>query len=110
MGGLVVVAHRALDGFLFFEELLDLGVGLLDQGLGLIGRIGHRGGIDRRGLGATAANPVLDTLKKFPGIYARRLHNTSHTPAFDMITALDTSRLLTGREDEGAYLERTDEH
>ncbi len=62
------------------------------------------------GLGATAPNPVLDTLKKFPGIYARRLHNTSHTPAFDMITALDTSRLLTGREDEGAYLERTDEH
>ena len=62
------------------------------------------------GLGATASNPVLDTLKKFPGIYPQRLNNTSHTPAFDMITALDTSRLLTGREDKGAYLERTDEY
>lgn len=62
------------------------------------------------GLGATAANPVLDTLNKFPGTYAGYLHNTSHTPAFDMTRALDTSRLLTGREDEGAYLERTDDH
>jgi [NiFe] hydrogenase diaphorase moiety large subunit len=61
------------------------------------------------GLGSTAPNPVLDTLAKFPGIYARRLHNTSHTPAFDMTKALDVSRLLTGREDEEAYLERTDE-
>jgi [NiFe] hydrogenase diaphorase moiety large subunit len=62
------------------------------------------------GLGMTAPNPVLDTLEKFPGIYAGRLHNTSHTPAFDMTKALDVSRLLTGREDEGAYLERTDEN
>ena len=62
------------------------------------------------GLGSTAPNPVLDTLAKFPGIYATRLHNTSHTPAFDLTRALDTSRLLTGREDEGAYLELTDEH
>ena len=61
------------------------------------------------GLGSTAPNPVLDTLAKFPGIYSRRLHNTSHTPAFDMSKALDVSRLLTGREDEGAYLELTDE-
>jgi hypothetical protein len=37
------------------------------------------------------------------------LHNTSHTPAFDMTKALDVSRLLTGREDEDAYLERTNE-
>lgn len=62
------------------------------------------------GLGSTAPNPVLDTLAKFPGIYAKRLHNTSHTPAFDMTKALEVSRLLTGREDEGAYLERTDEN
>jgi [NiFe] hydrogenase diaphorase moiety large subunit len=61
------------------------------------------------GLGSTAPNPVLDTLAKFPGIYAKRLHNTSHTPAFDMTKALAVSRLLTGREDEDAYLERTDE-
>ena len=61
------------------------------------------------GLGSTAPNPVLDTLTKFPGIYAKRLHNNSHTPAFDMTKALDVSRLLTGREDEQAYLERTDE-
>jgi len=62
------------------------------------------------GLGATAPNPVLDTLKKFPGIYSKRLHNTSHTPAFDLTSALDVSRHLTGRDDEGAYLGRTDEH
>jgi [NiFe] hydrogenase diaphorase moiety large subunit len=62
------------------------------------------------GLGSTAPNPILDTLAKFPGIYSKRLHNTSHTPAFDMRKALDTSRLLTGREDEGAYLELTDEN
>ncbi|MBT8068996.1 MAG: NAD(P)H-dependent oxidoreductase subunit E [Gammaproteobacteria bacterium] len=62
------------------------------------------------GLGSTAPNPILDTLAKFPGIYATRLHNTSHTPAFDMTKALDVSRLLTGREDEGAYVERTDEY
>ena len=61
------------------------------------------------GLGATAPNPVLDTLEKFPGIYSKRLHNTSHTPSFDMTTALDASRLITGRDDEGAFLERTDE-
>jgi [NiFe] hydrogenase diaphorase moiety large subunit len=62
------------------------------------------------GLGSTAPNPILDTLAKFPGIYSKRLHDTSHTPAFDMRKALDTSRLLTGREDEGAYLELTDEN
>ncbi len=61
------------------------------------------------GLGSTAPNPILDTLTKFPGIYSKRLHNTSHTPAFDMTKALDLSRLLTGREDEDAYLEMTDE-
>ncbi len=61
------------------------------------------------GLGSTAPNPILDTLTKFPGIYSRRLHNTSHTPAFNMTKALDTSRLLTGREDDEAYLELTNE-
>jgi [NiFe] hydrogenase diaphorase moiety large subunit len=61
------------------------------------------------GLGSTAPNPILDTLAKFPGIYSKRLHNTSHTPAFDLTKALDVSRLLTGREDEDAYLELTDE-
>ena len=61
------------------------------------------------GLGTTAPNPVLDTLAKFPSIYAKRLHDTSHTPAFDLTKALDDSRLLTGRDDEDAYLERTDE-
>jgi [NiFe] hydrogenase diaphorase moiety large subunit len=61
------------------------------------------------GLGSTAPNPILDTLTKFPGIYSKRLHNTSHTPAFNMTKALDLSRLLTGREDEDAYLELTDE-
>jgi [NiFe] hydrogenase diaphorase moiety large subunit len=56
------------------------------------------------GLGATAPNSVLDTLDKFPGIYSKRLHNTSHTPAFDLDAALEVSRRLTGRDDEEAHI------
>jgi [NiFe] hydrogenase diaphorase moiety large subunit len=56
------------------------------------------------GLGATAPNPVLDTLKKFPDIYSKRLLNRSYEPAFDLDAALETSRRLTGRDDEGAHI------
>ena len=56
------------------------------------------------GLGATAPNPVLDTLDKFPGIYSKRLLNRSYEPAFDLDAALEVSRHITGRDDEAAHI------
>ncbi|MBE9548581.1 MAG: NAD(P)H-dependent oxidoreductase subunit E [Proteobacteria bacterium] len=56
------------------------------------------------GLGATAPNPVLDTLEKFPGIYSSRLVNRSFEPAFDLDASLEVSRHITGRDDEGAHI------
>jgi [NiFe] hydrogenase diaphorase moiety large subunit len=56
------------------------------------------------GLGVTAPNPLLETLKKFPGIYARRLLNRSYEPAFDLDAALEVSRHITGRDDEAAHI------
>ena len=56
------------------------------------------------GLGATAPNPVLDTMEKFPGIYSKRLLNRSYEPAFDLDAALEASRHMTGRDDEGAHI------
>jgi len=56
------------------------------------------------GLGSTAPNPVLDTLKKFPGIYSRRLLNRSYEPAFDINAELEVSRHMTGRDDEEAHV------
>jgi len=56
------------------------------------------------GLGATAPNHVLDTLNKFPDIYSKRLANTGYEPAFDLDAALEVSRQLTGRDDDGAHI------
>ena len=56
------------------------------------------------GLGSTAPNPVLDTLEKFPGTYSKRLVNKSYEPAFNLESALEVSRHLTGRDDEEAHL------
>ncbi len=56
------------------------------------------------GLGATASNPVLDTMKKFPLVYSKRLLNRSYEPAFDLDAALEVSRRLTGRDDEAAHI------
>jgi [NiFe] hydrogenase diaphorase moiety large subunit len=43
----------------------------------------------RCGLGATAANPVLTTLQKFPELYRSRLRTTEHTllASFELETA-----------------------
>jgi len=57
------------------------------------------------GLGHTAANPVLDGLQKFPGIFQSRLRSTSFEPAFDLDASLEEARTLTGRSDSGAHLE-----
>ena len=56
------------------------------------------------GLGTTAANPVLDTLDKFPHIYEQRLKHTGYEPAFDLDAALQDARDITGRDDDGAHI------
>ena len=57
------------------------------------------------GLGATAPNPVLDTLEKFPDIYSNRLANRDYEPAFDLDEALEVSRRITGRDDAAAHIQ-----
>ena len=72
------------------EELKQLG--------GILGSMSHCG------LGHSAANPVLDTLKKFPGTFERKLKALAFEPAFDLDGALETARKITGRDDEWAHL------
>jgi [NiFe] hydrogenase diaphorase moiety large subunit len=57
------------------------------------------------GLGASAPNSLLDTLKKFPDIYNERLAHHSYVPAFDLDAALGVSRQLTGRDDAHAHIQ-----
>ena len=57
------------------------------------------------GLGHTACNPVLDTLKRFRPAYERRLQALRFAPDFDLDAALAAARRATGRDDAGAYLE-----
>jgi len=56
------------------------------------------------GLGTSAANPVLDTLNKFPDIYEQKLKALAFEPAFDLDGALATARRITGRDDKEAHL------
>jgi len=56
------------------------------------------------GLGVTAPNHVLDTMEKFPQIYMQRLANRGFEPAFDLDAALEESRQITGRDDDGAHI------
>jgi len=56
------------------------------------------------GLGHTACNPTLDTLKRFRPMYERRLKSLDFEPAFDLDGALATARQMTGRDDAGAHL------
>jgi [NiFe] hydrogenase diaphorase moiety large subunit len=57
------------------------------------------------GLGHTACNPILDTMKKFRPMYERRLRSRDFAPAFDLDAALGRARQMTGRDDPGAHLE-----
>jgi len=57
------------------------------------------------GLGQTAANPILDSINRFPGIYQQRMHTTEFVPAFDLDGALAEARALTGRSDPAAHLD-----
>jgi [NiFe] hydrogenase diaphorase moiety large subunit len=56
------------------------------------------------GLGLSAANPVFDTVQKFPAAYERRLIRRDFEPAFDLDAALDRARDVVGREDAEAHL------
>jgi len=59
------------------------------------------------GLGHTACNAVLDTLKHFRPAYERRLTMLRFAPDFDLDAALESARQMTGRTDPGAHLDRT---
>jgi [NiFe] hydrogenase diaphorase moiety large subunit len=56
------------------------------------------------GLGLTACNPLLDTIKRFRPAYERRLESLEFEPAFDLDGALARAREMTGRDDAGAHL------
>lgn len=56
------------------------------------------------GLGRTACNPVLNTLKHFRPAYENRLKSLDFEPAFDLDGALARARQMTGRDDAGAHL------
>ncbi len=57
------------------------------------------------GLGHTACNPILDTLKRFRPSFERKLRSLDFVPAFDLDGALGRARQMTGRDDDGAHLE-----
>ena len=56
------------------------------------------------GLGRSACNPVLHTLRHFRPAYERRLKSLDFEPAFDLDGALARARQMTGRDDAGAHL------
>lgn len=60
------------------------------------------------GLGRTACNPVLHTLKHFRPAYESRLKSLDFEPAFDLDGALARARLMTGRDDAGAHLKESE--
>ena len=51
------------------------------------------------GLGQTAANPIIDTLERFPELYQKALKNTRYQLDFDIDTALGPARKLSTRAD-----------
>ena len=58
------------------------------------------------GLGASACNPLRDTILKFRPAYERRLQSLYFEPAFDLDAELSIARHMTGRDDPGAHLEK----
>ncbi|WP_298834671.1 NAD(P)H-dependent oxidoreductase subunit E [uncultured Piscinibacter sp.] len=61
------------------------------------------------GLGATACNPLRDTIAKFRPAYERHLKSLHFEPAFDLDAELSEARAVTGRDDPASHLERTHE-
>ncbi len=57
------------------------------------------------GLGATACNPLRDTIAKFRPAYERHLKSLYFEPAFDLDAELSVARRITGRDDPASHLE-----
>lgn len=57
------------------------------------------------GLGHTAANHILDSLKHFPDLFAKRALQQAFSPQIDLDAALETARKITHRDDADAHLE-----
>jgi [NiFe] hydrogenase diaphorase moiety large subunit len=57
------------------------------------------------GLGATACNPLRDTIAKFRPAYERHLKSLYFEPAFDLDAELSVARQITGRDDPASHLE-----
>jgi [NiFe] hydrogenase diaphorase moiety large subunit len=57
------------------------------------------------GLGATACNPLRDTILKFRPAYEKHLKSLYFEPGFDLDAELSIARRMTGRDDPGAYLQ-----
>jgi [NiFe] hydrogenase diaphorase moiety large subunit len=57
------------------------------------------------GLGASACNPLRDTIERFRPAFERHLQSLHFEPAFNLDAELSIARQATGREDPGAYLE-----
>jgi [NiFe] hydrogenase diaphorase moiety large subunit len=56
------------------------------------------------GLGRSACNPVIHTLKHFRPAYEKRMKTLDFEPAFDLDGALARARQMTGRDDASAHL------
>ncbi|MGL6110208.1 MAG: NAD(P)H-dependent oxidoreductase subunit E [Rubrivivax sp.] len=57
------------------------------------------------GLGATACNPLRDTIAKFRPAYEQHLKSLYFEPGFDLDAELSIARRMTGRDDAAAHLE-----
>lgn len=57
------------------------------------------------GLGATACNPLRDTIAKFRPAYEKHLRSLHFEPGFDLDAELSVARRMTGRDDPAAHLE-----
>lgn len=54
--------------------------------------------MSRCGLGQTAANPVLTTLRNFPALYDARIKEDDFIPAFDIMDAMKEACSVTGQK------------
>jgi [NiFe] hydrogenase diaphorase moiety large subunit len=54
--------------------------------------------MSRCGLGQTAGNPVLTTLRNFPGLYETRIKPVDFIPAFDIKEAMKEACSITGQK------------
>jgi len=61
------------------------------------------------GLGASACNPLRDTLKRFGQSYANRSAAPRFEPDFDLDAELSMARRVTGRDDPLAHLSNRDD-